>query len=72
MKIAIQMDRTLNNNIFQARRGENVLLSGGQQWGFWLKKENAGYISLLLVVSGWWDITANSTTRTKTAHCWLN
>ena len=36
-----------------------------------LEKENAEYISLL-VVSGWWDITANSTTRTKTARWWLN
>ena len=41
MKIAkIQMDKTFNKNIFQAKRGENVLLSAGAGKG-----KCRGYIS---------------------------
>ena len=48
METAIQMDRTLNNNIFHAKRGENVLLSAG------LEKENAGYISRTVRLLGYY------------------
>ena len=60
--------RTFNNNIFQARRGENALLSAGR------RKRKMVVVYLVAPVSDvrWWDITANSSRRTKTAPWWLN